>query len=163
MIGLAILWENKAISFPTKIKLYKSLVLSILRIQPFETNATEECLAYHTESIKQTNKRICVATGRYPRRTSGAITVNRKASQAIMVRPSLSSWYVAKDYNYKEQWMICVADKDLVNHGRTTSRNGQISRCRYCFADDKDRWAIIAADASIGALQRRLGVTVVIS
>ena len=27
---LAILWKNKAISYPTKIKLYKSLVLSIL-------------------------------------------------------------------------------------------------------------------------------------
>ena len=27
---LAIPWNNKAISFPTKVKLYKSLVLSIL-------------------------------------------------------------------------------------------------------------------------------------
>ena len=30
MILLAVLWKNKAISFPSKIKLYKSLVLSIL-------------------------------------------------------------------------------------------------------------------------------------
>ena len=30
MTRLAVLWENKAISFPTKITLYKSLVLSLL-------------------------------------------------------------------------------------------------------------------------------------
>ena len=30
MTRLAILWENKAISFPTKVKLYKALVWSIL-------------------------------------------------------------------------------------------------------------------------------------
>ena len=52
---------------------------------PLETNATGEYLAYYTESIKQ---RICMATGRYPHLTS---TVNHQTSQAIMVRPCLSS------------------------------------------------------------------------
>ena len=33
---------------------------------------------------------------------------------------------------YKEQWMVVVAEKDLVNHGRTTSTNGQANRCRRC-------------------------------
>ena len=40
------------------------------------------CLAYHTESIKQTNM---LATGRYPHRTSVAFTVNRQASQVVIV------------------------------------------------------------------------------
>ena len=33
---------------------------------------------------------------------------------------------------YKEQWAIIVAEEDCVNHGRTTPRNGQASRCRHC-------------------------------
>ena len=54
--------------------------------RPLNTNATEECLAYHTESIKQ----ICVDV-----RSSNA---NSHASQAIMVWPCLSSWYVAEGH-----------------------------------------------------------------
>ena len=34
----------------------------------------------------------------------------------------------------KEQWMVVVAEDDLVNHARTTPRNGQASRCRHCCA-----------------------------
>ena len=36
-----------------------------------------------------------MATGQYPRRTSGASSINRQASQIIMVRPYLLSWYIA--------------------------------------------------------------------
>ena len=35
---------------------------------------------------------------------------------------------------YNEEWMVVVAEEYLVNHGRTTSRNGQGSRCRHCCA-----------------------------
>ena len=38
-----------------------------------------------------------------------------------------------KSYN-KEQWMVCVTEVDHVNHGRTTSGNGQASRSRHCCA-----------------------------
>ena len=37
-------------------------------------------------------------------------------------------------YYYKQQWMVVVKKKDLINHGRTTSGNGQASRCRHCCA-----------------------------
>ena len=37
------------------------------------------------------NKRICMATGQYPCRMSGASTGKRQASQFIMVCPCLSS------------------------------------------------------------------------
>ena len=33
MTRLAILWKNKTVSFPTKIKLYKSLVLSSMNVR----------------------------------------------------------------------------------------------------------------------------------
>ena len=34
--------------------------------------------------------------------------------------------------HYKEKWMVGVAEEDHVNYGRTTSRNGQPSRCHHC-------------------------------
>ena len=33
---------------------------------------------------------------------------------------------------YKKQRMLVVAEEDLVNHEKSTSRNGQASRCRHC-------------------------------
>ena len=33
---------------------------------------------------------------------------------------------------YREQLMAVVADEDLVNHEKTTSKNGQAGRCRHC-------------------------------
>ena len=66
----------------------------------------------------------------YPRQTSGAFTVNRQASQAIIVLPCLSSCYAAKD----QQWTVVVVEENLINHGRATSKNGQASRCRHCCA-----------------------------
>ena len=33
-----------------------------------------------------------------------------------------------------KQEMVIVAEEDLVNHGGTTSRNGQASHCRHCCA-----------------------------
>ena len=71
MTRLAILWKNKAISFPTKNILHRSLVLSECRCffmdvragcwrliwkggsRPLKTNGTEGCLAYHAESIER--------------------------------------------------------------------------------------------------------------
>ena len=58
-----------ASTFPTKIMLYRSLVLSVL--------------LYGCERIR-------LAAGQYPSRTSGTSPVNRQTSQVIMVRPRLS-------------------------------------------------------------------------
>ena len=74
---LAILWRNNAISFPTNITRYESLVLSVLmgESRPLKTNATEELLAYHTESMKQAN--MCGNRSTH-RRTLRTFTVNVK-------------------------------------------------------------------------------------
>ena len=50
--------------------------------------------------------------------------------------------------------MVVVADDDRrVNHGGTTSKNGQASHCHRC-------WAPIEAEVyDVGVPQRRLGVT----
>ena len=69
-----------------------------------------------------------MAKCQYPRLTSGAFTVNRQASQVIMVQPCLSSWYAV------ERFMVGVTEEDRANHGRTALRNGQVSRCRHCCA-----------------------------
>ena len=48
--------------------------------------------------------------------------------------------------------MVVLAEEDLVNHGRTPSRNGQASRSRSLLRieDDTGRWAVIGADVSVG-------------
>ena len=106
----AILWKNKTISFPTKFKLYKSLVLTILlygcerwtlradlerRIQAFENKCYRRmlCISYK----RALNKLMCMAIGQYTRRTSGAFTVNCQSSQNIMILACMSSWYAAED------------------------------------------------------------------
>ena len=61
--------------------------------RPFITNVTEECLAYHTVNIKQTN--MC------DNRSTSSLNVRSlycQAFQAIIVRPCLSSWYAAKNH-----------------------------------------------------------------
>ena len=124
-------------------------------------NGTSECLAYYrpTESMKQTN-----------------VYGNRRSISSMNVRsfywvPSVasyhgsamsSSWYAAKGHSwyYKEQWIVVVAEEYLVNQRRTTSRNGhgQLMLSLPHITDDRGRRAIIAADASVGAARRRLGV-----
>ena len=107
-----------------------------------------------------------MATGRYPRRTSGAYTVNRQASQAIMIRPCLSLRYAAEDHT-KEQWMAVVAEEDFANLGRTTSKIGPASRCRHCCASQMTEVDGQSSQrgvhlSHVGVPQRRLGVTGII-
>ena len=82
MTSLAVLWKNKAISFPTKIKLYKSLVLLILlygceswtlaRIwrdesKPWKTNAAGGSLAKsykEHETISYVWQQVYILAGR---------------------------------------------------------------------------------------------------
>ena len=129
-----IYWRSIAISFLAHNKLYKSLVLSILlygcgrwtltadlvrRIQAVENKCCRSTVGI---SYRVQNKRICMAaTGRYPRRTSGAFTVSRKASQVIMVRSAMYVFMIrCRRSYYKEQWMLGVAEGDRGNHRRTT-------------------------------------------
>ena len=89
-------WKNNGISFPTTIKLYKSLVRSILlhgceswtsrtdlemRIQAFYNKCYRRMLGISYGSHKANEYVICMETGlwkRHLRRTSGTLTVNRQ-------------------------------------------------------------------------------------
>ena len=57
---------------------------------------------------------------------SSVAICHRSAMYVVMIR--------SKRSYFKEQWVAVVAEVDLANHGRTTSRNGhgQASRCRHC-------------------------------
>ena len=60
-----------------------------------------------------------MATGQYPRRTSGIFIINRQASQVIMVRPCLSSRYALKIIlrGTLNGSRIVVLEEESVNHG----------------------------------------------
>ena len=75
-----------------------------------------------------------MAKHQYPRRTSGTFIVKCQAPQLIIVRPCLPSRYAAKVTMQGTEDGIVVAEEDRVNHGGTTSRNGQASHCRRCCA-----------------------------
>ena len=57
--------------------------------------------------------------------------------------------------------MVAVAEEDLVNHGEDNIKEwtGQSTSSFLCIGDDRGRWAVIAAEASVGVPQRRMGVT----
>ena len=59
---------------------------------------------------------------------SGTFIVNRQASQVTMVWSCLPSRYAAKIILHG----TVVAEEDRVNHGGTTSMNGQASHHRRC-------------------------------
>ena len=152
MTILAILWNNKAICFPTKIILYRSLVLSVLhygcdswiltadlerQIQDFEnlSFATEGCLTYHTERIKGAN-----ALGSMP-------IVSLPDLRNVCGQPSSvaichgSPMYVAmircrRSYN-RAPWTERVVEVDHVSRGRRISRNGRATPCHLCSALQK--------------------------
>ena len=91
--------------------------------RPLKTNATGECLAYHTESINQAN--IC-SNGSissqdvmwFYSQPSSVASYHCSAMSVVLIR-------CRRSY-YKEQWVAIVAEEDLVNHGRTTSRNAML-------------------------------------
>ena len=112
MTRLIVLWENNMNSFPTNIKLYKSPVLSILLngcesltltadLQRLTQAFQNKCYRRRLGKDHKTNEYM--ATGQYPRRTSGSVIGNCQASQGIMVRPCMPSRYAdKKSYNREE-------------------------------------------------------------
>ena len=99
MTRLAILWENNANNFPTKIKLYKNIALWMSELdadggsgeakQILENKCYRRMLGISYRDHKTNEyvwQQVDILAG-----TSPAFTVNRHASQAIRVRPCLSS------------------------------------------------------------------------
>ena len=87
--------KNKAIRFLTRIKLNKSLVLSIMfygcESWTLTADLETRIQAFENKCVKRTNT--------YGNRwTSGTFIVNRQASQVVMTRPCLPSLYAAKNY-----------------------------------------------------------------
>ena len=62
-----------------------------------------------------------MATGQYPRLTSGTFIVNRQASQVIIVRPCLPP----DTKNHTTGNSRRFAEEGRVNHGKTTSGKGR--------------------------------------
>ena len=113
-----------------------------------------ECLAYHKENVNQTNM--------YGNRLRSSPDVSSfYCQQASIASYHGSAMYVivtcCRRSYCKEQWMVVIAEEDLANHGRTTSRNGQASHCWTL--PMTGRWAVIAADAFVRVPQWCLGVT----
>ena len=112
-------------------------------------------------SYRVSNKRICMSTGQYPCRTSGAFTANRQASQAIMVRPCLSTQYAAEDHTTRNSGRQTSQTKtsSIMEGHNIKEWTGQSMSSLLRIADDRGRWAVIAADASVcWSTQRRLDV-----
>ena len=135
---LSILWKNNAISFPTKIKLCKSLVLSILlygygcesstlmvdldgRIQAFEGKCYRRLLGISYGEHK-TNKyvwhQVNVLPGHQELLPSSIAVCYVSAISVINI--------CCRRSYYRGQWMVVIAEEDLMDHGGTASRNGQV-------------------------------------
>ena len=107
--------------------------------------------AWHIIIQRAWNKRIFMATGQYPRRTSGASTVNRQASQAIMVQ------HVCHHNTLPKIILQGTVDGSR-RRGRprrswkdnTKEWTGQSMSSLLRIADERVRWAVIAADTSVG-------------
>ena len=72
-----------------------------------------------------------MATGHYPRRRQEfSMSMSSGACYHGLVMPVVMI-RCRRSY-YKEQWVIVVAEEDLVKHESTTSGNGHTIRCRHC-------------------------------
>ena len=96
-----------------------------------KTNATEECLAYHTGSIKQTNRgwqQVDILAGSQERslshcQPSSVASYNGSAMYVVTIRCRRS--------HYKEQWMN---SRRRGRPRKSWKDNGQASRCCNCYA-----------------------------
>ena len=124
-------------AFPTMIKLFKSHVLSILlygceswTLTTLKTTCTGGCLAYRTENKKPNEyiwQQVDILAGRHELLLSTVASYHGSATSVIVMR--------CRILYYKKQWMAVVTEEDFVDHWRSTSRNGQASRCRHCCGD----------------------------
>ena len=145
-LAIGLIWKNNATSFPTKIKLYKSLVLSILMHRCDRWTLTAD-LERRIQAFKNKRNRKMVGilyiehqTNEYVWQQVNILAEPRKLSLSTVKRRMLP-WFghvcrhdTLRRLRYVEHRMVVVAEEDLVNHGRTTSINGQTGRCGRCCA-----------------------------
>ena len=140
---LAIPWKHdRHISFPTKIKLYKSLVLSGCdswtlsldmerRIQAFKNKCYRRMLGISYRDHK-TNEYVWQQVSILAGRQELLLSTVKRRKISRFGHVCRHSWYAAEDHTTKEQWVVVVPKENFVNHGRTTSGNGEASRCHHC-------------------------------
>ena len=105
---------------------------------------------YNTESIKQTkiydNRSISSTVVRsFHCQPSSIASYCGSATSVIMIR--------CRRPHYREQWMGVVAAEDFVNKSwkdNIKELTVQSMSSLVCIADGRCRWAVIAADASVG-------------
>ena len=96
--------------------------------RPFKTNATEECLAYHTESMKQTN--MC---GNRPISLPDVRnSCCRPSASVVMIR------YRAEGHNKTD-----VAEEDKIMEGWHQRIHSQSISSLLRMAVDKGRWTLL--------------------
>jgi hypothetical protein len=173
MARLAILWKNKAISFPTKIVLYRSLVLSVLlygceswtltadlerRIQAFENKCFRRMLGISYREHK---------TNEYVWQQVSILAGPQELLLSTVKRRKLS-WFghvCRHDALPKIILQGTVDGKRRRGRPRKSWRDnikewtGQSMSSLLRVAEDRRRWAAVTAEASVGVPQRRLGVT----
>ena len=77
-------------------------------------------------------------------------TVNRRALQAVTVLPCLSSWYVAEYHTTRNRYGSRYRGRPRESwKGNIKEWTGQSMSSLMRIADDRDRWAVIVADASV--------------
>ena len=150
-----LLWKNKAISFPTKIKLCKSFALSKLLFG---------CVSW---TLKVDLERQIQAFENKCYRSISSPDVRRFCCQLSVKRRELSSWFghVCRHDTLPKVLLQGTVDS---RHCRGLHKSWKDNIKQWIshpmssllhIADDRGRWAVIAAEASIGIPQRRLGVT----
>ena len=131
--------------------------------RPSKTNATGECLTYHTESIKQTNthgNRSIILAGRQELRLS---TVKRRKL----------SWLSRVCHHDTFPKIVLQGTVDSSRRrGRPRPRKswkyninewtGQSMSSVLRIADNRGRWRVATTDASVGVPRWRLNVTAII-
>ena len=152
MSRLAILWENKAISFHTKIKFYKSLDLSMLlsgweswtltvdlerRIQAIENNVTVQgrilCVSYREH---KTNEHVCNRS--IP--SQDARSFNCQPS-SVGYHGSATSVVVIGSRNSggsRRRGRPCKSWKDNINEWTDQSMSSLLH-----ITDDRGRWTVM--------------------
>ena len=132
--------KNNALSFPTKIKFHKSLVLS-LQLSGCESWTSKVDLEWRIETFENKRYRRMLSISYRENTTNenvweqvGILAAQRRLLQSTAKRRKLSGFSHVYRHDmlpnsyFKEQWMVVVAEEDFISHVRTTAGNGQASR-----------------------------------
>ena len=119
-------------------RVYKSRILGFNIVPPWITKICDNFHHIGLAVLEVWKKWLSSSDGRsFYCQPSSVASYHGSVMSIVMILCRRS--YCKVSHIVEEQWMVVVADEDIVNHGRTTSRNGQGRRCRHssllCIAD----------------------------